>query len=151
MRHIWREEDERPGSWQSSPLAHEVFAVVGGSDWAQSRRFVYGGDRGAFGLLALAVARAAASDPAARAILSAAGVELARLARALAGRFGPRPVAFAGRVTELHPLIAQAMREALPPETDLRVCVSRGHHAAARLAARAADATETRCTDTTRR
>lgn len=151
MRHVWRNEDERPGAWQSSPLAKEIFAVVGGADWADSRRFVYGADRGEFGMLALAVARTADADPAARAILSAAGVELARLARALEGRFGPRPVAVAGRVTELHSRIAQAMREALPPGTDLRVCVSRGHHAAARLAARAAQANETRCTDIARR
>ena len=137
LRHIWRAEDERPGAWRDSPLAKEVFALVGGPDWAHTRRYVYGGDRGEIGLLALAVARAAPSDPAARAILSAAGVELARLARAMIARFGPRPVAFAGRVTELSPLVAQAMREALAQATPFEVRTCRGHHAAARLAARA--------------
>jgi glucosamine kinase len=138
MRHIWRTEDERPGAWRDSPLAKEVFALVGGSDWTHSRQYVYGGDRGEIGLLALAVAKAADADPVARAILCAAGAELARLARALAGRYGPRPVAFAGRVTQLHPLIAQSMRESLPAGTDMKVRTCRGHHAAARWAARAA-------------
>lgn len=137
LRHIWRAEDERPGAWHDSAMAKEVFALVGGSDWAHTRRYVYGGDRGEIGLLALAVARAAATDPAARAILSAAGIELARLARAMIARFGPRPVAFAGRVTELSPLIAQAMRESLAQGTPFEVRASRGHHAAARLAVRA--------------
>jgi N-acetylglucosamine kinase-like BadF-type ATPase len=138
MRHIWRIEDERPGSWRDSPMAKEIFALVGGSDWAHSRKYVYGADRGEIGLLALAVARAAQTDPVAREILCAAGAELARLARAMTSRYGPRPIVFAGRVTELHPLIAQSMREALPEGTDLEVRSCRGHHAAARIAARAA-------------
>jgi N-acetylglucosamine kinase-like BadF-type ATPase len=138
MRHIWRTEDERPGSWRDSPMANEIFALVGGSDWAHSRQYVYGADRGEIGLLALAVAKAADSDPVARGILCAAGAELARLARAMTSRYGPRPVVFAGRVTELHPIIAQSMREALPEGTDLAVRSCRGHHAAARIAARAA-------------
>jgi N-acetylglucosamine kinase-like BadF-type ATPase len=145
MRHIWRAEDERPGAWRDSPLAKEVFALVGGADWAHSRQYIYGGDRGEIGRLALAVAKAADTDPAAREILCAAGVELARLARALVSRYGPRPIAFAGRVTQLHPLIAQSMRETLPAGAVMEVRACHGHHAAARLAARAAagDATET--------
>ena len=149
MRHIWRTEDEQPGSWRDSPLAKEIFALVGGTDWAHSRRYVYGADRGEIGLLALAVAKAADADPVARGILCAAGVELARLARAMIARHGPRPVAFAGRVTQLHPLIAQSMREALPAGTDLVVRSCRGHHAAARIAARAA-AENTNATETHR-
>jgi N-acetylglucosamine kinase-like BadF-type ATPase len=141
LRHIWRNEDERPGSWRDSPLAKEIFALVGGSDWSHTRQYVYGADRGEIGLLALAVARAADADPVARGILCAAGVELARLARAMIGRHGPRPVAFAGRVTQLHPLVAQSMREALPAGTNLAVRSCRGHHAAARIAARAAAGT----------
>jgi N-acetylglucosamine kinase-like BadF-type ATPase len=142
MRHIWRSEDERPGAWRSSPMAREVFAVVGGDDWAHSRHYVYGGDRGEFGLLALAVARAAEADPVARAILSAAGRELARLGRAMTVRFGPRPIALSGRAVALHPIIAQATREALPEATDLCVRTCKGHHAAARQAARAANPNE---------
>lgn len=150
MRHIWRTEDERPGSWHGSPMAKEIFALVGGADWAHSRQYVYGADRGEIGLLALAVARAARYDPVARGILCAAGAELARLARAMTARYGPRPIVFAGRVTELHPLIAQSMRESLPEATDLSVRSCRGHHAAARIAARAAGAMTTNERETQR-
>ncbi|MBB2488248.1 ATPase, partial [Mitsuaria sp. WAJ17] len=46
---IWRQEDEQPGSTQQSPLAQALFAAIGGSDWASTRAFVYGADRGAVG------------------------------------------------------------------------------------------------------
>jgi N-acetylglucosamine kinase-like BadF-type ATPase len=138
MRHIWRGEDERPGSWQDSPMAREVFALVGGSDWSRSRQFVYGGDRGDMGRLALAVASAADADPVARAILHEAGRELARLARAMTGRYGPRRITLTGRAVELHPIVPQSAREALPAGTPLDVRICRGHHAAARLALKAA-------------
>ena len=136
LRHIWRNEDECPGRWESSPMAHAVFDYVGGADWSCSRQFIYGQERGAVGKLALAVAASAGRDPAAAAILHDAGRELARLANALIARFGPRPVALAGRAAELHPAIAAAMRAALPPGTDLTQTTTRAHHAAARLAAR---------------
>jgi hypothetical protein len=68
--------------------------------------------------------------------LRAAGGELARLASAMIGRFGPKPIALSGRAATLSPLIADSMREALPGgELELRPC--RGHHAAAHLALRA--------------
>lgn len=136
LRHIWRTEDERPLAWQHSPLAREVFAVVGGSDWAATRSWVYGASRGQLGELALAVAAAADDDPAAAAILAAAGRELARLARALIARCGPRPVQLAGRVFELHPAIERHLRQALGPDIELRSPVDLGaHRAAARIAA----------------
>lgn len=135
LRHIWRNEDECPGRWESSPMAHAVFDHVGGSDWSYSRQFIYGQERGEVGKLALAVAASAGRDPAAAAILQDAGRELARLAHALIARFGPRPVALAGRAAELHPSIVAAMRAALPPATDLTQTTTRAHHAAARLAA----------------
>lgn len=134
LREIWRAEDERPGSWRDSPMAAEIFKLVGGPDWARSRQFIYGAERGDMGRLALAVATTAESDPVASEILRAAGGELARLARAMRLRFGPREIALTGRVTELHPLIANAMREALPDETRMSVRESRAHHAAARIA-----------------
>lgn len=115
MRHIWRNEDEEPGRWQASPMAHAVFAHVGGPDWASSRQFIYGSERGTVGKLALAVAASAERDPAAMAILREAGRELARLALALTARFGARPVALAGRAAELHPAIVDTMRATLPP------------------------------------
>jgi N-acetylglucosamine kinase-like BadF-type ATPase len=133
LRHIWRLEDERPGSWEQSPLAQAVFDYVGGADWAYSRQFIYGQERGAVGKLALAVAATADRDPVAASILRAAGRELARLALALTGRFGPRPVAVSGRAAGLHPLIVDTMRTALPGIA-LTHTPGQAHHAAARMA-----------------
>ena len=134
LRQIWRAEDESPGAWRASPLAREVFAQIGGSDWAQTRQWAYGASRGELGALALAVAAAAPDDPAALALLRAAGTELARLAQAMLRRFGLRPVALAGRVFELHPAIEQAMRRALAADCELRHLDVPAHQAAARLA-----------------
>jgi N-acetylglucosamine kinase-like BadF-type ATPase len=136
LRHVWRNEDERPGCWRDSPMAQAVFDYVGGSDWAYSRQFIYGQERGAVGKLALVVAATAERDPAAAAILRAAGLELARLALALIGRFGARPVALSGRAAALHPVIPETLRAALPPETPFAQTPGAAHHAAARMAAR---------------
>lgn len=135
LRHIWRNEDEEPGCWKNSPMAQAVFDYIGGDDWSLSRQFIYAQERGEVGKLALAVAASAGQDPAAERILCEAGQELARLALALANRFGPRPVALAGRASELHPSIAASMRAALPPDTKLVHTGSQAHFAAARLAA----------------
>jgi N-acetylglucosamine kinase-like BadF-type ATPase len=134
LRHIWRLEDERPGAWEASPMAHAVFQHVGGSDWSFSRQFIYGRERGEVGKLAIAVAATAGRDPVAAPILREAGRELARLAQALVSRFGPRPVALAGRAAELHPVIFETVRAALPPDTILTQTGMRDY-AAARLAA----------------
>ena len=134
MRHIWRLEDEDPGAWQRSAMARAVFDHVGGSDWAFSRQFIYGQQRGAIGRLALAVAASADADPVARGILEEAGRELARIALALVRRHGPRPVALAGRAATLHPLIAETMRAALPADLPLTQRATQAHHAAARIA-----------------
>ena len=138
LRRIWRLEDEVPGAWRDSPMARAVFDHVGGSDWSCSRQFIYGQERGEVGKLALAVAATADLDPAAADILRAAGIELARLAKALLGRFGERPVVLAGRASTLHPSIVDAMRRALPPTTLLTQAAGHAHYAAARLAAKAA-------------
>jgi N-acetylglucosamine kinase-like BadF-type ATPase len=134
MRHVWRIEDEAPGTWRNSPLAVALFDAVGGSEWANSREYIYGGDRGAVGRLSLAVAKVAEDDPVAREILVAAGTELARLALAMTKRYGPRPVAVAGRAARIHPLIFEAMRAAVPPQIALDMREARGQHAAARIA-----------------
>jgi len=134
---VWRREDETPGSWQGSPLARQLFEAIGGSDWAVTRQFVYAGERGAIGRLALAVAAAAeAQDPDARALLTRAGAELARLALALLRRYGPRPVVAAGRALQLHPLITAGLRAALPAGTPFSVQDLQPHRTAAQLAAR---------------
>lgn len=143
LRQVWRREDEAPGSWAASPLAMALFERIGGSDWALSRDFIYGQERGAIGTLALAVAQAAERDPQALEILRAAGRELARLALALLRRYGPRPVVLAGRAAQLHPAIFDAMRAALPAEVALEQKTARPHHAAARLAATAMAAAAT--------
>ncbi|SEO30997.1 BadF-type ATPase [Duganella sp. CF517] len=134
MRHIWRLEDEEPGAWQRSAMARAVFDHVGGSDWALSRQFMYGQERGAIGRLALAVAASADADPVARGIIEQAGRELARIALALVRRHGPRPIVLAGRAATLHPLIAQTMRAALPAGLSLTQRAAQAHHAAARIA-----------------
>jgi glucosamine kinase len=135
LRHVWRNEDERPGHWRASPMACAVFDFVGGADWSHSRQFVYGQERGQVGKLALAVAAAADQDPVAAAILREAGRELARLALALLNRFGTRPVALSGRAAGLHPMIGSAMRDALPPGLVLTQGPTQAHLAAARMAA----------------
>ncbi|MEO7744345.1 MAG: BadF/BadG/BcrA/BcrD ATPase family protein [Usitatibacter sp.] len=137
LRHIWRNEDARPGAWEESALAREVFARLGGPDWALTRAAVYGGDRGQVGRLALAVAATADTDPVSRSILDNAGVELARLANAMVQRFGLLPVALTGRAARMHPAIGDTMRKALLPGIGMTVRESRAHHAAARLAASA--------------
>jgi N-acetylglucosamine kinase-like BadF-type ATPase len=126
-------EDEQPGVWQQSAMARAVFDQIGGSDWSLSRQFIYGQDRGAIGQLALAVAASADADPVARNILERAGSELARIALALVGRYGPRPIVLGGRAAHLHPLIAQSMR-ALPAELTVTQRHTLAHHAAARIA-----------------
>jgi N-acetylglucosamine kinase-like BadF-type ATPase len=137
LQRVWRAEDEAPGAWQSSPLARALFERIGGSDWAATRQWVYGsaaGARGEVGRLALAVAQAAQEDPAARGILEAAGRELARPVLALFRRLGPRPVAQAGRVFDLHPLVEQSLVAALPARTPVQRLATPAHHTAARLA-----------------
>ncbi len=135
LRHIWRREDEQPGSWRDSAMALKVFEHIGGNDWASSRAFIYNATRGEVGMLALAVAAAADADQAALTILKQAGSELARLGMALSGRYGEKPIALAGRVQELHPAVALSMRACLPPTAIFRQSTSRPHLAAARIAA----------------
>lgn len=139
LKTVWRAEDERPGAWRDSALARALFARIGGSDWRTTRAVVYGGTRGQVGELALAVAEAARGTPpdaAALALLRQAGSELARLALAMCGRYGARPVALAGRAFELHPVVEQALRERLPAGVPVRRLHDAAHETAARRAAR---------------
>ncbi len=134
LRHIWRAEDEQPGSWQASPMACALFDCIGGSDWSLTRALINAADRGAIGKLALAVAQVADSDLQAQAILCNAGAELARLGVALANRFGARRFVLGGRVAQLHPLIEAHFRAGLPAGASVEVRVSSAHWAAARIA-----------------
>jgi glucosamine kinase len=136
---LWRGEDDAPGSAAASALGRAFAQAMGGGDWATVRRFIHEADRGRFGRLALAVA-AAARDGEARslALLREAGRELARLARLLIQRHGPRPLRVAGRVVLLHDAVAEAMREALPPGTALELRPIDAARDAARRAAAAA-------------
>lgn len=139
---VWRAEDDTPGFIDTSVLAQELLAALGGRDWAATRRFVYGGaSRGAFGELALAVARAAGrGDAQALALLERAGCELGRLATLLIQRHGVREVLVSGRVPLLHPAVEQALRAALPPGVHLTLRQVALHREAALRAAAAAAA-----------
>jgi len=136
LRQVWRAEDEEPGAWQRSPLAHALFECVGGNEWAQTRQWAYGASRGELGTLATVVAASAGKDAAALALLEQAGRELARLAQALLRRYGRMPVALAGRVFDLHPAIERAFMAALPLGTEVRRLHELPHEAAARIALR---------------
>jgi N-acetylglucosamine kinase-like BadF-type ATPase len=138
LAHVWRLEDEAPGSAAAaSPMARRLFATIGGSEWPATRSLVYASPRGKVGQLALAVAASAEDDPAARDLLLQAGAELARLARCLLKRYGPRPIVASGRALLLSPLIEQGLRAALPPGTALSLQQLHPHRMAALAAARA--------------
>lgn len=98
-------------------LAGALFGAMGGSDRDALRISIYGKPRGEIGQLALPVAKAAnEGDPLAIEIIGQAGRELVRLARALLDRGGPAPVAFAGGITDLHPIIRDEIEAGLPGE-----------------------------------
>ncbi|GHA34746.1 N-acetylglucosamine kinase [Devosia pacifica] len=100
---LYRLFDETGGFDQASLLAETVFSAIGGDNWDATRAFVYGGDRGRIGTLAQSVAEAGAKgDPVAAGIIEEAGVELARLARALISRTTQLPVAIVGGIPRLH-------------------------------------------------
>jgi glucosamine kinase len=128
---VWRARDGDPAF--TSPLAAALDVAIGGSDWDTHRAYAYGGGRNAIAQLA----RAIAPCPDAAPIFSDAGVELARLARALTARAGARPVALLGRAATLHPAIEAGFR-ATAPDVALTLATPDAALAAARLAAGAA-------------
>ena len=87
--------------------------------------------RGEIGMLAIDVAACAGfgapadGDEIASAIMLDAGAELARLAIAMIGRFGPKRIVVAGRA-QLHPLIEAGMRGRMPVDTALEFPQYRG-------------------------
>jgi N-acetylglucosamine kinase-like BadF-type ATPase len=136
LRRIWRLEDECAGAWEGSPMARALMKRLGGSDWSHTRAYLAQTDRGTMGLLATTVAQTADKDPAAHAILEEAGRELGRLGRILVERLGRKPVVLAGRVWALHPAIERACKGPWAQGLEVSVRACRGHHAAARMAAR---------------
>ena len=130
LARLWRDRDTDPA--HASPLAAALDDAIGGASWDAHRAYVYGGGRNAVAQLARAVATA--NDPAARAILHAAGTELARLARALIALAGDKPVALLGRAATLHPAIDTGFR-ATAPEVQMSIANPDAAAAAARLAA----------------
>lgn len=111
---IYRSLDHQGSFKQVEQLAGRIFAVIGGAEWHDVRQFVYGGDRGRIGALAVAVARAAEDgDQAALSILRQAGAELAQLATALRWRAGELPIRFVGGVFALHPAIFEEITAVL--------------------------------------
>jgi N-acetylglucosamine kinase-like BadF-type ATPase len=114
-------------------LAHHMFASIGGASWNDVRHFVYAGDRGRIGTLAVAVARAAEEgDVVAVDILTRAGDELAGLAQALIARCGRHPVRLVGGVLRLHPAIFARVRNVLS-DFDVALVETDAALAAARL------------------
>lgn len=115
LRALWRHIEETGGTAGIEILAEHLFAALGGSDWEDTRRAVYGAARGAIGTLARPVAEAAtAGDPTALALLEDAGHELARLARAVVARAGPAPIAAFGGVFALHSAIRATLIAGTP-------------------------------------
>lgn len=140
LDHLYRGYDRRASFTADPVLAEELLAAIGGGTWEDVRQFVYAGDRGRIGALSVAVARAATrGDAAAARILRAAGTELARLATALLGRAGNRPIALVGRVLDLHLLVREQVARVLAGQ-DVAVRRSDAALAAARLGTTALDA-----------
>lgn len=122
------------GAPPETPLARALYAKLGSRDWDAMMPVVYEGGRTFVASLAPAVAAAAeAGDEAAQAVLKTGGVELARLVTDLFRRLGgPRPVAFAGGIARLSPILTGALEHTL--RTRVRVVTEEPVWAAARLA-----------------
>lgn len=124
LRALYRRIDEEGTPGDMEILAGKLFSAMGGSDWSDTRTYVYGNDRGRIGALARAVADAAeAGDGFAERLLQQAGSELARLGNILLARGGAHPVAFIGGVLALSPVIpatilSELNGEALFPALD---------------------------------
>lgn len=114
LRQVLRARDE---GHTDGVLAQHLFTAIGGTGWEAVRRHVYAGDRGRIGLLARAVAGAAAAgDAQALGLLHAAAGELERLARILIARAGPAPLVFTGGVLDLGPDIRDRLAGRLSAE-----------------------------------
>ena len=134
IKQVFRWLDEQGGP-VTSPLAHAIYEALGSDDWDDIIGTIYGGGRSRIAALAPAVALAAEDgDEAAFSILDRAGQELARLARVIFYRLDRvLPVAFAGGVAKLSPVLTASLKKALPPVA-LDTVTAEPVQAAARLA-----------------
>jgi N-acetylglucosamine kinase-like BadF-type ATPase len=128
----WHDELGRPAD---QPLAREVYALLGRSEWPEIREEIYRLGRSRVAALAPAVGTAARQgDGAASAILQTAGRELARLGRVASERLGGKlPVTLAGGVTNLGAPLLDSFRAGLPG-SEVRVSNAEPVLGAARLA-----------------
>ena len=91
-------------------LAHALIDATGGEDWPHLSAWVHAAPRGQLGLLARAVSRAADRGCAlSMDVLEQASAELVRLARLAVRRAAPGPLALAGGVLGLHPVIRERL------------------------------------------
>lgn len=110
LKFLFRLLDTGRGPTGAEILASAIFAAIGGDTHDALRNYVYGGDRGQIGRLAVAVAEAAREgDPTAAKLLVEAGKELSLLGRAMLERCGEAPVAFVGGVLALDPAIRETI------------------------------------------
>lgn len=137
LKRVLRRSDEA-GAPDEGALARALFTDFGGNDWPRIRSAVYQGGRARLAALTPIVAMTAArGDEQARAVLAAAGAELARLAQVVAGRLGQvLPVALAGGVARCGPPLVEPLRAALPTGTPFTVATREPVEAAAVLARR---------------
>lgn len=115
VRALWRLVEDYGKPQGAETLARLVFDAMGGSDWEDTRRYIYGHHRGGIAALARPVAEAAAQgDPLALDLLTRAGDEIARLCRTIVTHAGPGPVAVFGGIIALHPSIRAAIEAGTP-------------------------------------
>ncbi|CAN5781431.1 N-acetylglucosamine kinase [soil metagenome] len=133
LRALFRQVDAAGGP-SDTPLAGALYARLGSRVWSDIMPVVYGGGRSFVASLAPAIAAAErAGDEVARDILKRAGAELARLAQVVQGRLGAvLPVAFAGGVTRLSPVLTESLETHLG--ASVRMVEGEPVYAAARLA-----------------
>ncbi len=134
LRNVLRQEDEL-GKAAESILAQEVYTLLEVKDWESIKAKVYSGGRKMLASLSPAVVAAAKQDdPVAKSILQDAGKELARLANALLKQLAEKkPVAFAGGISKIHPLLNESLKASLKNNTDLRIAQTEAVEAAARI------------------
>ena len=137
LKRVLRRTDAA-GATDDGPLARALYGELGGSSWDHVRSVVYQGGRARLAALTPAVAMTAArGDADARAVLAAAGTELARLAQVVAGRLGQvLPVALAGGVARCGPALVEPLRTALPAGTPFTVATREPVEASAEFARR---------------